>query len=423
MTLTEIRAHPVRRILGVVLAPLRGLEQARGRRRLVLAAVYLLAVVAVGAAALWVLGVRGLPDVGDPFDLAAEPTVPASQDATPLYEQAGDALGSYPGREAQGVEVWRARRLFRETPVTNDLFTRGWSGVGPDIRRWVEANRGALELWRQATDRPTASISHRYGPPWRAWIPLIWTEQYSLFAMALLEGSRREEAGDLAGAWAWYRAALRSIRQLGTLDAFTESHRLEQAYHPMVQTCVARWARHRRINAELLRQAVADVVALDQIPERDVQGFREAYRDVMRRLNRASAEGPLDAMRRFVLHEPERSRRVVRLFFGNWLGHLPALHTGTGSLIRLNTSLSPHARVLLTPRPGVRPAPGGLSPEALAAWHESTIDAKRLLPDVGIHYQAWALRGFNQSRLLSELRARLQAFEPGSVPDTRPKER
>ncbi len=32
--------------------------------------------------------------------------------------------------------------------------------------------------------------------------------------------------------------------------------------------------------------------------------------------------GYLDAARRFLLREPERSRRVLRLLFANWLAHV-----------------------------------------------------------------------------------------------------
>src|SRR5438270_7476153 len=101
-----------------VLAPLRWAERARGRRRLALLAAYTL-VLFVGIAAVWrIVGIRSLPDVGDPFDVAEYrpgPVVASAEDATPLYEQAVAKLVPYRGRDSQGIVAWRGRRLFQET--------------------------------------------------------------------------------------------------------------------------------------------------------------------------------------------------------------------------------------------------------------------------------------------------------------------
>ena len=38
---------------------------------------------------------------------------------------------------------------------------------------------------------------------------------WSFHELALLEASRLEEQGDMAGAWGWYRAALRATYHMG----------------------------------------------------------------------------------------------------------------------------------------------------------------------------------------------------------------
>ena len=43
----------------------------------------------------------------------------------------------------------------------------------------------------------------------------MWSTLRSFQDLALLEASRLEEEGDMAGAWTWYRAAIRAPCHLG----------------------------------------------------------------------------------------------------------------------------------------------------------------------------------------------------------------
>src|SRR4051812_20680935 len=68
---------------GVLLAPARWLERARGRGRVMLVALYLL-VGAVAGVFIWrAVSLNDLPDVGDPFDVEAEAAIdmPAAENA------------------------------------------------------------------------------------------------------------------------------------------------------------------------------------------------------------------------------------------------------------------------------------------------------------------------------------------------------
>src|SRR5262249_3413552 len=92
-----------------------------------------------------------------------------------------------------------------------DLNTR-WTKAAPDVRHWAENNSEALALYRQGAERPDALDST---------VPSV--EGYVAFdslrpfqRLALLEASRLQEEGNMAGAWEWYRANLRTIHHVGS---------------------------------------------------------------------------------------------------------------------------------------------------------------------------------------------------------------
>ena len=116
----------------------------------------------------------GLPDVGDPFDVAAFRSfrIPEDQDAVVLLRQAAAKVPSIP------FLPMAIRRLGPSV---------GWSQADPKLREWALANRQALEMFRQGADR-LDGIPH----PSSDWVdnyqylnlgPLVW--------LALLEGARR----------------------------------------------------------------------------------------------------------------------------------------------------------------------------------------------------------------------------------------
>ena len=65
------------------------------------------------------------------------------------------------------------------------------------MRAWVQANRQALELFQQGAEQSDAILNLAADPVnfWNCGVNLN-----ALNSLALLEGSRREESGDMAGA-------------------------------------------------------------------------------------------------------------------------------------------------------------------------------------------------------------------------------
>ena len=140
----------------------------------------------------WWTQLWGLPDIGEPFDVAAfrSFTIPDDRNAFVLYQKAGDRLKPWdPHRKVAGNRV--------------DLKT-SWSKAIPELRKWVEENREAMELYRQGTERPDAldpdSLEYRTKVAVVSIAPLFPNPHP---ARGLASG----EQGDMAGAWVWCRGA------------------------------------------------------------------------------------------------------------------------------------------------------------------------------------------------------------------------
>src|SRR5262249_4224147 len=108
-------------------------------RQLLRVVVVLAACVAVAATAFaiwWFNSLNGLPDIGDPFDVAAFRAfrVPDDQNAFTFLRRAEEKL----------------------TPSPSHL-ERAWSQADPQVREWDKANRQAIELFQQGADQPDAA--------------------------------------------------------------------------------------------------------------------------------------------------------------------------------------------------------------------------------------------------------------------------
>src|SRR5262249_30521839 len=115
-----------------------------GSRRRVLCMVLVVLSMAAAPPLWWAVQLIGLPDIGDPFDVAAfrSTTIPDDRNAFVLYRR---AVASYK------VLKWSDA----STSIPLDLDTQ-WTTAAPEVRRWAELNREALDLFRRGADRPDA---------------------------------------------------------------------------------------------------------------------------------------------------------------------------------------------------------------------------------------------------------------------------
>jgi hypothetical protein len=363
----------------------------RSRRRVVTAAVVLLAMIAVPPL-WWSVQLLGLPDVGDPFDVQAfrSFTIPDDRNAVVLYLRAADRL-----KPLNTSSRKQGEKIDPHVP---------WSQAHPEVRRWVEESREAMALYRQGTERPDA-----FNPadPSDAGFYKLGQVLYSFKTLALLEGSRLEQQGDMAGAWGWYRAALRSIYHLG-LRGTIVCRIMGNHLHAELHERSGHWAADPRTTPDLIRRALDDVVAcgaftpsesymlkaeylgVDRIlNERNNPGRELIVARLMARLNSGSFQMDPDQLRaiadawRVWRREPERSRRVLRLVIAQWLAYddLPPLRRPAPDM---NVS-GPHDFYAFGPEAPAQAR--ALSPAALDRWLNSTADAQELI-------NRWDLRAF-----------------------------
>jgi hypothetical protein len=354
------------------------------RRRVLTTAAVLVAMIAAPVI-WWFIQLLGLPDIGDPFDVEAfrSSTIPDERNAFLIYRQAADRL-----EPLNTTGLAQGQRInLRAT----------WSQVAPFVRRWVEANREAMECFRRGTERPDAldpALATDPDSSWKTTQALGWFHD-----LAMLEGSRLEEEGDMAGAWGWYRAALRASEHM-RLVATAVGRMRAQSWDGQFRGRFSLWAADPRTTPALIRRALDDVIACGDFVPSDLTTLKLEYlseeglikdsynpgrQALVAKLNAQLASRgyqlDLDRVRaiadawRFWRREPERSRRMIRLAFANWLAYL---------------ALPPARRP--APDPGVSGAyefyafgpeapdkARALSPEALDRWLQTTYNAREIL--------------------------------------------
>jgi hypothetical protein len=366
------------------------LQLLRRRLRQLLKVTLVLAIgVALTASALaiwWLTCLNGLPDIGDPFDVDAIHgfSIPDDENALVFLRRAQEKLILLP-------ELPRS--------VTANASTIAWSQADPRLRAWVEANRPSLELFQQGADRADG-IWHPSG--WLYWQNYPMQIYGSVMWIALLEGGKRSESGDMAGAWDCYRAVLRMtthIRRRGELNWRFDAN----GVHAALRQRLATWAADPRTTIPQLRRALDESIMSRPKPEWDAFSLELEYLELNRRLEQngivdnvpsaelvdrlAGFEVPnnlaecLYAGQRFLKREPERSQRALRLVFANWLAHIeiPELRPRRPA-VRATLSFARSASsILLYPVSPVAPAGArSISPHELASWLVSTKDLKRL---------------------------------------------
>ncbi|MEO6812006.1 MAG: hypothetical protein ABI353_23090 [Isosphaeraceae bacterium] len=419
MSTAEMRFQPLIRLLRELLAPLVWLERARGRKRLALACLYVLVIAVAGVLSWRGSRIRGLPDIGDPFDPG------------PLldFSVADDRNAFVPYRRA-------SERATRNREIESRIFNApyAWPKSDPEALAYLAENAEALELWRQGTERPEALYYRASEMTFDTALPIVQDHRH--FArMAMMEAMRLRGEGDQAGAWIWYRAVLRGSRHVGNQG--TVIGRLvginEYAF---ARSAITAWAADPTVDAALLRRVLKDVQNINVMTGPDSISIQYEYTSMMRTLENSDrlaafylsnpdTDGILDRgtwyyhlpgyfrARWFLEHEPERTRRIAKLAFANWLAQcdrpprLRPLMIGTRKTPRLVYD----APVAL---------PTGLSMPAaeLARLLESSWLARSSILNYEAFEGAFGRDRAQQSGLVVALANRLYEVERGAFPES-----
>jgi hypothetical protein len=386
-------------------APLRWLF--RSRRRLLTAAAILLAMIEASVV-WWTIQLMGLPDIGEPFDVETfrSLSIPDDRNAFVLYRRAMDRFVSM-----KLSPDWSDEGALFALPLSSGTLVSLPSGGSPEVkidllapwsksdarvRRWAEQNREALALYRRGTERPDAlEPVPLFGPEYNK----VMQALRGFHLLALLEVSRLEEQGEMAGAWAWYRSALRATHHM-SLRSLEFRRFIADRWRGELNGRLTSWSANPRTTAAMVRQALDDAIACGALVPSDSYTLMAEYPYVERTLDSpwnpgrqvpgngsyalfGSPEYQLTPEQLQAVYdlwrswrrEPERSRRVIRLAVANWLAYYdlapdrrpPADPKVTGSVDFY--SFGPEA-----------PAKArALSPESLDRWLESSVDARESL--------------------------------------------
>jgi hypothetical protein len=372
--------------------------------------------------ALW-----GLPRAKEPFDTAAfqAPEVPAERDAFAIYPMAAARF-----KHLANHDDW-----FGQLTVA---VGQGWHAASEDIQSWLTENREALDVWRQAADRPDISLRQPDGSDLLSGstgAPFV-----ALFLLAQLEASRQETEGNLDRAWDWHLACLRMIRHVQNYDPLRRGADFRQLF-PSVLAGVKRWVLDPKVGARLLRRALDDAQALDTPTTRGSAAFKLEYLSIRGKL----ADPPPDLVQQawddlcsdgddllwyrhlpvfhesrwFVRDEPERSRRVARLVFANWIARCEescSLWSSPTAPAPISGGATP---LMLLSSPDGSGAPStveGLTAAELSDWYDSTLLFRRLFQNELRYklasYQSYLLsRPADHARLIVSLAEQAYACE------------
>ena len=244
----------------------------------------------------------------------------------------------------------------------------------------------------------------------------------SVIELAFLEASRRQESGDTAGAWDCHRAVLRMITHMRRRGSGPQRYLAKRA-NRWLQCRLANWAADPRTTIPQLHTALDEVLKNEPDPDWDIAAIKYGYLELMREIERpmplafqheiegewtfglgdmalsATMIDRLEAARRFLLREPERSRRVLRLLCAQYLAHAeahetpprkPAVWARFSYLTSTNPMTKGRINVPLYPVSPVAPAAArALSPQELASWLLATLDARLRLVQGHSHYWPW----------------------------------
>jgi hypothetical protein len=365
------------RWLGVLMAPAFCLERTRGRKRIALACLYA-AILAGVCVLVWRASrLNGLPDIGDLFDPAPLLTlsVPEEGNAFTYYRKA-----SAKAKRSHAIEL----RLFNQPYSWPKLSDE--EGLA-----YMADNAEALALWRRGCEQPDALYVPIGMLTFETALPLI-QEHRHFTRMVMVEASKHVADGDMAGAWGWYRASLRGSRLIGR-HGFAIAVLVGIAEYQATMRQVNAWAADPKVDARLLCNALDDVLEINAMTAPTSEAVRIEYLSMMQTMtdpNQMLSHFLEDVspgrgvniaastlwynhlpgrwgIAWFVQHEPERSRRLVRLAFANWLAQCdkpPGLRPPM-----VGTAAEP--QMLFDAVPDGTPA-AALPPSALAVRMEST---------------------------------------------------
>jgi len=367
------RPTPLRRepeLITFLLAPLRAIERTRGWRLVGLLVLYAVIAMAISAPLRRRSQLAGLPDVGEPIDVAAlraPGRVADDRNAFGCYRQAVD----------------RFCEMNKAESASFESANLSWLRADELFRGWVRKNDEAISLLCSGADRPDFSVNSGPGTslmadtvangPFTARLSWIGTA-------ALFKAGKLQADGDPAGSWALLKAVVRASRHIEWAAQGRSAGMMVVQY---AREPVADWARNPSVSVAMLRRALDDLTAAEALTPPLSTYYRHEYLGALELLTHPE---PLIAARARERHdraswhpfviapwleayldgEPERSRRVLNLLAANDLAWCdrPVAEQPAVAVPTLR---------IFEPDPRAPPSARALAPDELAKWAESCL--------------------------------------------------
>jgi hypothetical protein len=254
-----------------------------------------------------------IPDV-EPFDIDAftSISVPTEKNAASLYREAAPLFVEHQTAKLKQSEGEAFDKSYDEA------VAKDWKFANDDVRRWLEANRPAMEIWKRGSQLDD-SLDVPPGKVHLATDSSLATIGARAFArLAVLEASRLTAQGHIDEAWDWYRSVLRSSRHM-EMHAGTIWRLVGVATQAIATDAIICWSARPEVTAAQLRKALDETLAIDAMTPPTSECFKAEYLATINSFDDAEAELGGVATVFNIFGAREHAHRSMRLIFANWL--------------------------------------------------------------------------------------------------------
>lgn len=193
----------------------------------------------------------------------------------------------------------------------------GWGQATEPVRKWLDANRPFMELWRKGTLKPDAQYCR--ASVLRADTSLAEEIQQAreFSRLVRLEASRLLVEGQPDAAWDWLLTSFRMSRQPGRHGPMIE-RLVGIGTHALTAEGMVKWANDPQVTGDLLRRAMRELPDEQKRTPPLSACLQTEYLSVMATW-RTLTFGPANATLNRLTGESKLNERVFRHVFANWL--------------------------------------------------------------------------------------------------------
>lgn len=217
----------------------------------------------------------GVPDIGEPFDVAAFVAV--------KVDPADNAAVDYAAAGALLVTASKSADEQLDKALTGD-----WADAAVDVRNWLADNAAALDRWREGADKSECLFVQPGVLDYNTPLPHI-QDSRTFARLARLRGKELEAAGEWGAAWQQFRAIYRSSRHIGRHGCFI-NRLVGAAIHSLAVEAIGFWAQQPEVTVEMLDAARREMESDWLLTAPLSEGFKVEYVMANRTFDLPSAE-------------------------------------------------------------------------------------------------------------------------------------